>query len=77
MRTEIDQSHIRQLVQGPQWMTVKGIANELVAEIKKEQSIADTEWMTIRQTLEQSGRIRGVQELVETLERLSSYESET
>ena len=60
--TDLQKSQLRNLLGSPQWRIVAYIAEELIKNIQKNSSIADTEWETLRTTVDKEGKVKGIRE---------------
>ena len=69
MTTEQEKAQLRSIVQSPQWQTVLAFAENLCASIKTEPHTYDTEWESIRDTLIDEGQVRGIKNLLQSLQR--------
>lgn len=76
MRTEQERSQLRSVVSSPQWETVKLVAMELCAKIKKDLESKDTEWETVRAALLAEGMGKGIVYFLQELANESSYGNE-
>ncbi len=63
--TEHEKSFIRSLVRSPQWDIIEGLAKEIVDRINSENLIRDTEWDTIKATLQKEGQVEGIKRLLQ------------
>lgn len=58
---------LKQLISSPQWSAIDGLINELIQKYRAESGSRDTEWETIRNTLINEGKIRGLTELTQEI----------
>lgn len=61
MLSKTEKAQIVRLMQSAEWKCVEHLVHNLVEKWKDEQVIHETEWDTIKATLEREGRIRGLQ----------------
>lgn len=71
MRTAIEKAQVKQLLQGPIWKVVEGVMQDLIAKRKDQDNVADTEWETARNSVEERGYIQGVNALSVELYRIA------
>lgn len=67
MLSKTERTQIRQLLQSPQYTAFDKLVNELKEKYRDEYASRDTEWDTIKNTLINEGKIRGITELVQEL----------
>lgn len=67
MITAQEKSQIRQIIQSPQWSTIERFANLVCQNIESNSSVRDSEWDTIKATLEQSGQVQGIRRFIQEL----------
>ena len=60
----LEAAFIKHLVQSPQWRIVEELAKEVVNKINEENTIRDSEWETLRATLQKEGKIEGIKLLL-------------
>ena len=65
--TKQEQSQIRNLIQSPQWATLERLAQLVVDKIKDDSTIRETEWETLKATVEQEGEVRGIKRLLQEI----------
>jgi len=71
MITDKDKSILRALTTSPQWATVRLVAEEHIKELWAEYTVFDTEWETIRATIEKEAKVRAVKRFLQELDRQS------
>lgn len=74
MISTVEKSQIRQLLSSPQWQTLERVANDLMAKIREDTPIRDTEWDTIKALLAQEGKVQGIKELIQELYKLAQHD---
>lgn len=62
-----EKTQLRQLMQSPQWGALDHLIRDLIDKAKNGKQAGDTEWDTIRNTLVNEGRERGLTELIQEL----------
>lgn len=67
MLTEQEKSQIRNTVQSPQWQTIERLAQLLINKIQSEPTIGDSEWDTLRRTVEQQGQVKGINRFIQEI----------
>ena len=67
MISQTEKSQIRQILSSPQWQTVELLANTLMAKIREDTPIRDTEWDTLKAVLAQEGKVQGIKEFIQEL----------
>ena len=60
MLTKADKSHLKALVQSPQFAALELLANEIRDTLKDASVVRDTEWETLCYTLINEGQCRGI-----------------
>jgi len=67
MITKDERAQLKGLIQDPKFRTFERVANLLCDKIAYESSVRETEWETLRTTLTQDGKIRGIKQLIQEL----------
>ena len=67
MRTQTERNQLQQLISSPQWRTLEMVAKELCDKYNGDTKIRDTEWETLSTTLLNEGKVRGVEQLLQTI----------
>jgi hypothetical protein len=62
-----EKTQLKQLLQSPQWSALDHLHKDLIDKYKGEYGARDTEWETIRNTLVNEGKIRGLTELIQEI----------
>ncbi len=62
-----DEAFIRQLVQSPNWAIIENLAKEIVDRIKEDNTIRDSQWDTIKATLQKEGKVEGIKRLLQEM----------
>lgn len=65
---------IKHVLSSPQWKAVEQLAQALCNKTAGESPVRDTEWETLKTTLENSGRIKGIQMLIQELWNEAGHE---
>jgi len=69
--TDIEKSQLKHLITSREWLLLERMQEYYLNEKKKTSYIADSEWETIKRTLETEGRIQGVKEFLEEIMKLA------
>lgn len=64
-----ERTQLRQLLQSPQWGSFEHLMKDLLDKWRDEFGAKDTEWETLRNTLTNEGKIKGVTELSQEIYR--------
>ena len=59
--TDLEKSQIRGVIYSPQWGTIRKVAEHLIISFTAENTLKETEWETLRDTLLKEGRAQGVE----------------
>lgn len=62
-----EKSQLKQLMQMPQWKALDKLIQELIHKARDGKVAGESEWDTIRNTLTNEGRERGLTELIQEL----------
>lgn len=65
--TEAEKSQIKGLIFSPQWKTIEKVAENLIQKFRGENTLRDTEWETLKDTLMKEGRAQGVEQFFQEL----------
>lgn len=68
---DLEKSQIRGLINSPQWATIQKVAELVVQEFRGENTLRDTEWESLRDTVLKEGRAQGVEQFFQELTRQS------
>ncbi|MFA5163920.1 MAG: hypothetical protein WC441_05395 [Patescibacteria group bacterium] len=72
--SEQELSQLRQLRYSPQWQTLERVAELFSESIQKGKVAKRTEWNFIQGVLEKEGRIQGIKDFLEEINKLSENE---
>lgn len=72
MINEQVQSHVKQLVQSPQWKAIEQIAQELITKVQDGSPIRETNDETLKELFLKEGKVRGIRELFQELIKIAS-----
>lgn len=67
MLNELEKSQVRGLVYSPQWKTIERVAELVVQKFRGENTLKETEWETLRDTVLKEGRAQGVEQFFQEL----------
>lgn len=70
--TELEKSQIRGLIFSPQWKTIERVADMVIQKFRGENTLKETEWETLRDTILKEGRASGVEIFFQELMRLAN-----
>lgn len=73
--TDLEKSQVRGLIYSPQWATVQKVAEYLIIRFRGENTLRDTQWETLRDTIKKEGKAQGVEEFFQELLKQSEKES--
>lgn len=69
MLSKHEKQQLKYLVSDPKWKVVERLADLLIEKIRENSPVRDSEWETLRTTLEQEGKIRGIKEFIQEIYR--------
>mgnify|MGYP001604636539 CR=1 FL=1 len=69
--TDMEKSQLRSILQTPQWRTFERIAELLIAKIKDDSALRETNEATLREFLLQEGKIQGIRQFFQELVTIS------
>ena len=72
--TDLEKSQVRGLVFSPQWKTIEKVAEFVIQNFRGENTLKDTEWETLRDTIMKEGRASGVEQFFQELIKASGDE---
>lgn len=75
MITQAEKSFIKQLLQSPGWRVVEQVAKELIDKQKDSDNVAETQWETARNAVNERGFIQGVNTLIQELYKLAQQDA--
>ena len=64
---DLEKSQIRSLIFSPQWKAIERIAEDIIVKFRAENTLKETEWETLRDTLLKEGRAQGVEQFFQEL----------
>lgn len=67
MMSSQQESFLRNLVQSSNWSVIENLAKEIVTKIRDESTIRDSEWETIKTTLQKEGKVEGIKQLLQEM----------
>lgn len=67
MLNDLEKSQVRGLTNSPQWKTIEKIAELVIQKFRGENSLKETEWETLRDTVLKEGRAQGVEQFFQEL----------
>lgn len=67
MITKDERAQLKALIQDPKFRTLERMADLLCDKIAYDSSVRETEWDTLKTTLTQEGKIRGIKQLIQEL----------
>lgn len=65
--TDAEKSQIRGIIFSPQWKTIERVAELVIQEFRGENTIRETEWETLKNTILKEGRAQGVEQFFQEL----------
>lgn len=65
--TDIEKSQVRGLVYSPQWKTIEKVAEFIIQKFRGENTLKETEWDTLRDTVLKEGKAQGVEQFFQEL----------
>ena len=71
MITQGEKGQIKAILQSPQWQTVERIFQDLCDRIAYEPVVRETEWDTLKTSLINEGKVRGIKDLLKELYNLA------
>mgnify|MGYP001579982294 CR=1 FL=1 len=74
--SEIEKAQIRGIIYSPQWETVKLVAGQVINKFRSENTIQQSEWETLRDTLLKEGKAQGVEQFFQELVKLANESAE-
>lgn len=67
MITELERSQIRGLIYSPQWRAIEMVAEMVINRFRSENTIKESEWETLKETILKEGRASGVEQFFQEL----------
>ena len=67
MISNIEKNQVKQILQDPKWQTVERIVELVIARIKDNSALKETNDETLREFLLQEGQVRGIRILIKEL----------
>ena len=67
MLTELEKSQVRGLIYSPQWKSIERVAELVIQKFRGENTLKETEWETLRDTVLKEGRAQGVEQFFQEL----------
>lgn len=74
MLTDNEKSQVRGLIYSPQWATILKVAEMVIQKFRSENSLKETEWETLRDTVLKEGRAQGVEQFFQELNEQTKNE---
>mgnify|MGYP001567786782 FL=1 len=60
MRHQQEKQQLKAILSDPRFQTVENLAQIVIADIRKDSCVKETEWETLKETLLQEGQQRGI-----------------
>ena len=67
MLNDLEKSQVRGLVFSPQWKTIEKVAELVIQKFRGENTLKETEWETLRDTVLKEGKAQGVEQFFQEL----------
>ena len=67
MLNDLEKSQVRGLIYSPQWGAISKVAELVVQKFRGENTLKDTEWETLRDTVLKEGKAQGVEQFFQEL----------
>lgn len=67
MLNDLEKSQIRGLIFSPQWKAIERVAELVVQKFRGENTLKETEWETLRDTILKEGKAQGVEQFFQEL----------
>ena len=67
MLNDLEKSQIKGLIFSPQWKTIEKVAEQMIQKFRGENTLKETEWETLRDTILKEGKAQGVEQLFQEL----------
>ena len=67
MLNDLEKSQIRGLIYSPQWKSIEKIAELVIQKFRGENTLKETEWETLRDTVLKEGKAQGVEQFFQEL----------
>ena len=67
MLNDLEKSQVRGLIYSPQWKTIEKVAEMVVQKFRGENTLKETEWETLRDTVLKEGKAQGVEQFFQEL----------
>lgn len=74
MITTAERNQIRQLLTDPKWATAEALANEIIRDLQAQSTVKDSEYETLRATIERDGMVKGIQHFTQELWKHAKHE---
>ena len=72
MIPEQEKRFISSLARSSEWHFIEDFAKRIVDDIKEENTIRDSEWDTLKFTLQKEGKIEGIKRLLQEMFNIAS-----
>lgn len=76
MINELEKSQLQAILFGPQWKVVERVAELVINRIRSENTIRESEWDTLKDTIFKEGRASGIEYLFQELIKLASNDTD-
>ena len=69
---DLEKAQVRSIIFSPQWKTIEKVAEDIIQTFRGENTLRDTEWLTVRDTVFKEGKAQGVEQFFQELIKQSS-----
>lgn len=65
--TDIEKSQVRGIIYSPQWKSIEKIAEAVIQKFRGENTLRESEWETLKDTVLKEGKAQGVEQFFQEL----------
>jgi len=69
MLSDLEKKQLKYIVQSPQWEAVERFAEEMIKRIQTGSTIKDTEWETLKATIEKEAFIQAIKMFINEIKK--------
>lgn len=75
MFAELEKLQIRGIIYSPQWKSIERVAEMVINKFRGENTLKETEWETLRETIFKEGKASGVELFFQELIKISNEQT--
>jgi len=69
MLSDLEKKQLKHIVQSPQWRAVERFAEEIIKKFQDSSSIRDTQWETLKATIEREAFIQAIKTFINEIKK--------